>query len=340
MATLSDVARLAGVSISAVSRVLSGAPDTRVSPQTRDRIRQAAADLNYRPNFAGRALKFSRTNVIALVVPDLTNAFATELLLGVEDEARERDYMVLLGRTEDLRPGGDLISRLIGEGRVDGMLIQASDLSTAAEIQELLAEDNPIVFINSIQAGSRTRVVLQDEEGARLATEHLIGLGHVRIGMIGGLPQSYTAERRVRGFEAAMVQAGLAAPPAPVTRLGYYPEDGRLALRELMARPVAPTGVVVANVNAAIAVLAEARVLGLRVPEDLSVVSVHDAWTAENTWPPLTAVKMPMYQLGRAAVAGLYARLNGGTVREHVVSRPAPELILRESTRPPATTTT
>jgi LacI family transcriptional regulator, galactose operon repressor len=93
---------------------------------------------------------------------------------------------------------------------------------------------------------------------------------------------------------------------------------------------------VVANVNAALGVLAEARTLGIAVPADLAVVSVHDAWTAENTWPPLTTVKMPMYQLGRAAVTGLYARLHGDEVRDHVVTDPAPQLVLRQSTRPPA----
>jgi LacI family transcriptional regulator len=333
VATLSDVARRAGVSISAVSRVLSDAPEARVSPETRARIKQAAADLAYRPNFAGRALKFSRTNVIALVVPDLTNAFVTELMLGVEDEALERDYMVLLGRSEDLKPGGEMVSRLIGEGRVDGMLVQVADHAHASEIAELVEASYPIVFLNSIQAGHRGGVVLDDEAGARLATEHLIGLGHRRIAMVGGLPQSYTAHRRVTGFQEAMAAADLPVPPTAVTRLGYYPKDGREALRRLVDQPTPPTGLVVANLNAAIGVLSEARSLGLQVPEDLSVISVHDAWTAENTWPPLTTVKMPMYQLGRAAVAGLYARLHGAEVRDHVVTDPVPQLVLRQSTR-------
>jgi LacI family transcriptional regulator len=151
--------------------------------------------------------------------------------------------------------------------------------------------------------------------------------------MVGGLPQSYTASRRATGFGAAMAAAGLAVPPDAVTRLGYYPKEGRAALRALVAQREPPTGLVVANLNAAIGVLTEARSLGLQVPEDLSVISVHDAWTAENTWPPLTTVKMPMYQLGRAAVAGLYARLHGAEVHDHVVTDPVPQLVLRQSTR-------
>ncbi len=334
MATLGDVARRAGVSISAVSRVLSDAPEARVSAETRARIKQAAADLAYRPNFAGRALKFSRTNVIALVVPDLTNAFVTDLVLGVEDEALARDYMVLLGRSEDLKPGGEMISRLVGEGRVDGMLVQVADHSQAGEVDDLLRSGYPVVFLNSVQSGHRGGVVLDDEAGARLATEHLVRLGHRRIAMVGGLPQSGTAHRRVAGFRAAMADADLPVPRTAVTRLGYYPKDGREALRRLMALPVPPTALVVANINAAIGVLAEARSLGLAVPEDVSVISVHDAWTAENTWPPLTTVKMPLYQLGRTAVVRLQERLGGATVREHVVTDPPPQLVVRESTAP------
>ncbi len=332
MATLGDVARRAGVSISAVSRVLSNAPEARVSPQTRARIQQAAADLAYRPNFAGRALKFARTNVIALVVPDLTNAFVTELMLGVEDEALERDYMVLLGRSEDLRPGGEMVARLIGEGRVDGMLVQVADSSSPAEVAGLVRADYPLVFLHSVQPGHRGSVVLDDEAGARLATEHMLGLGHRRIAMIGGLPQSQSAVRRARSFTATMAANGLAVGPASITRLGYYPADGRAALRVLAGSAESPTALVVANINAAIGALSEARRLGLRVPEDLSMISVHDAWTAENTWPPLTTVKMPMYEVGRAAVAALYDRLHGDEVADVVVRDPAPQLVLRQST--------
>jgi LacI family transcriptional regulator len=334
MANLSDVALLAGVSISAVSRVLTDAPGARVSQQTRERIKAAAAELNYRPNFAGRALRSSRTNVIALLAPDLTNAFLTELMLGVEEEATRRDYMLLLGRSEDLQPGGEMISRLVMEGRVDGMLVQVGDTTSPQQIEELVRADLPVTFINSIDAGERSGVVLQDEEGARIATQHLIDIGHTRIGFVGGLSHTYTAKRRLAGFQSTMRSAGLKVSRPWLTTLGYQPHQGGAALRRIMSQTPPPTALVVANVNAAIGALKESRQLGLSVPEDLSMISVHDAWTAENTWPPLTAVKMPMYQLGQAAVAALYNRLHNLPVQGHVVSDPAPLLMLRESTRP------
>lgn len=335
MATLSDVAKAAGVSISAASRVLTEAPGARVSQATRERVKAAAAELKYRPNFAGRALKSSRTHVIALVVPDLTNAFLTDLIMGVEKEAADQDYMLLLGRSEDIESGGEMISRLIGEGRVDGMLVQVGDATTSEELSELVAAKLPVTFINSIEAGHRGGVVLPDEDGARVATQHVIDLGHQRIGFLGGLPHMYTAKRRLDGFTAAMRDAGLTVKRAWVGKRGYRPADGVAALNEMMKGPTPPTALVVANVNAAIGALRESRRMGLTVPDDLSIISIHDAWTAENTWPPLTAVKMPMYELGRTSMAVLCRQLDGHPVDDHVIVDPPPELIVRESTQAP-----
>lgn len=336
MATLSDVASIAGVSVSAVSRVLSGDPTARVSDATRERIQAAARRLDYRPNFAARALKFSRTNVVALVVPDLTNAIFTELMGGVEDEANERGYTVLLARAEGMAREPDAIARLIGEGRVDGAIVQLGDLTGSDAVATLLEGPLPVVFVNSNHPELSGSVVLEDAEGMRLATRHLIDLGHRRIAHVGGLPDSDTGRRRREGFEAAMREAGLGIDADLVTELGYEPRAGGLALERLAGLPVPPTAVVVANVNAAIGLLLEARRLGLRVPEDLSIVAMHDAWTAENTWPPLTTVRMPLYELGRAAMAAITERLAGAEQAEVVVREPAPELVVRESTAPPS----
>lgn len=336
MATLGDVAAKAGVSVSAVSRVLSKSPSARVSEATRRRIFDAARDLQYRPNFAGRALKSARTRVIGLVVPDLTNALFAELLHGAEDGARDHDYMVLLGRSDNVSPGGEAMARLIGEGRVDGMVVQVGDGVPPAGLGELLASPAPIVLINSVYEGHVGSVVLDDVEGARRATEQLVGAGHVRIALANGLRRSYTARQRGVGFRSALAAAGLARPERGYeTRLGYTAFDGRTALRRMMSLPNPPTGIVVANVNAAVGLLAEARVMKIRVPRDLSVVCVHDSWTAENTWPPLTAVRMPFYAMGRAAVRAVVARIETGAMTDELISDPAPELVIRESTARP-----
>ncbi|THV29574.1 LacI family DNA-binding transcriptional regulator [Glycomyces paridis] len=334
MAKLSDVAARAGVSVSAVSRVLSGDPSARVSAATRERVRRAADEVGYHPNFAGRALKLARTDVIALIVPDVTNALFAELTRGVEDEAVARGCVMLLARSEDMQPGGRMFDRLVGEGRVDGIVLQPRDGTDPQELARSVGERAPLVTIHQPIPGASS-VVVPDALAARLATEHLIALGHRRIGFAGGLPASPTARRRAEGHLAALLGAGVPGVPELVTWRGYRESDGRASTAELLALPQRPTAIVAANVNAAIGVLAQARAQGLTVPRDLSVVAIHDAWTAEHTWPPLTCVRMPLYELGRIAVTTLAEAVDGGPVVHRGVDRPEPVLIGRESTAAP-----
>jgi LacI family transcriptional regulator len=330
--TLSDVAARAGVSISAVSRVLSNAPSSRVSSATRQRIEDAARELDYHPNFAARALKFSRTNVVALVVPDLTNAIFTELMRGVEEAASELGYMVLLARAESVQPAADTLAGLVGEGRVDGVLIQVGDGTTTEDLAGILDGRVPAVLINSRREDHVGSVILPDEEGIAVAVDHLASLGHTSIGLVNGLPTTDSAARRGAGFLTAMAAAGLTVNPEFVTWLGYDPQQGRAAMRVLGALAERPTAIVVANVNAALGLLVEARSFGIGIPTDLSIVAIHDAWTAENAWPPLTTVRMPLYELGKSSMSAIFERIRTGAIADFVVRDPAPHLVVREST--------
>lgn len=334
MTRLSDVAARARVSVSAASRVLSNASDTRVSDETRTRILKAARDLAYRPNSAGRALRSARTQVVALIVPDLMNAIFLELVRGAEDAAIREGYLVLMGRIEDVGPGNERLHKLLGEGRVDAVLLQPPDEPVVGTTLDGFEEKMPVIEMNSTSAATPGSVTLPDEAAARLAARHLIELGHTRLGYVGGLPQSHTNVRRRRGFVDELSQSGLALNPAWESNHGYTAEDGKRAAAGLLTLHDRPTGLVVANVNAAIGLLAEARRLGVSIPDDLSVVTIHDSWTAENSWPPLTAVKMPWYDLGRRAFEEAFRRLDGQEPRSIVVTDPPPDLIVRESTGP------
>ena len=316
--------------------MLRGTAAIRVSPETRQRILTAAEELRYRPNFAARALQAARTQVLGLVVPDLTNALFTELMHGVEDGAAAHGYTVLLGRLDTDRPQAEVIARLLGEGRVDGLVLQATDGVDPAGLAQLLDPRAAVVLINSTAPGRASSVTVDDVGGGRTATEHLIGLGHTRIALAGGLPTSYTAQRRRRGHQEAMRAAGLEPRADHETALGYTAEQGRQALRALMQLDPRPTGVVVANVNAAVGLLAEAHALGIDVPRELSVATVLDSWTAENTWPPLTAVRMQFYAMGHTAVTSVVRRIADGTMTDEVILDPAPELVVRASTAPPS----
>jgi LacI family transcriptional regulator len=329
MARLADIAELAGVSVGLVSRVLNDDPATRATPETRERIVRLASELGYRPHYAGRALKFARTNTIALVVPDLTNVFFTELARGVEDESRRLGYTVLLGRSESLTDRTQ-ISRLLDEGRVDGFLLQGRDDETTQSLTRLIGRA-PVVLINARIEDRPGSVMIDDQAAGRTATEHLLERGHRKIGLINGLPTSLTARRREEGYKEALRASGISSRADRVTRLGYAVSSAAPALDRVMSRRDPPSALVVANVNAALGVLTHARHLGYRVPDDLSVIAIHDAWTADHTWPPLTTVRMPLYDLGIRAVAALKDCLSGRDLMDHIVSTVPPLLIERES---------
>lgn len=335
MATLHDVAAAAGVSVSAVSRVLTNSPQARVSEDTRRRIHEAAERLDYRPNFAARALKSSRTLVLALVMPDITNTLFTDLVRGVDEEAAAYGYRLLLARAEGAGSKEQTIRALIGEGRVDGVLLQADDSVSPEEYARLSATGLPIVFVNAQPSGVRAAVSFADDHAVYLAVQHLVELGHERIGFLGGLPSTDTAVRRLAGFRGAMAIADLPIDEGAVTHFGYLPSDGARALHAVRDLIEPPTAVVVANINAALGLLMETRELGIEVPHDLSLVAIHDAWTAEIVWRPLTTVKLPWYELGAASVRAMVKRLAGEELEPLVIRERAPELKIRESTAPP-----
>ncbi|MVA74694.1 LacI family DNA-binding transcriptional regulator [Auraticoccus sp. F435] len=335
MATLRDVAAHAGVSISVASRVLNDDPEVRIRAETRQRVVDAARLLSYAPNSAGRSLRKARSSVLALVVPDVTNATFTDLTRGVEEEALRRGYSVLLGSSERMQPGTQGFSRLLSERRVDGVLLQKGDDTRGELVTSALTDHRQITFVNSGPVEDISTVALDDQTGAALATQHLLDLGHRRIGLVNGLPTADTGRRRAEGFATALAGAGLRADERHVTELGYTLPAGRNAARLILSRPHPPTAVVVANVNAAFGVLLEAREMGVDVPGSLSVVAVHDVWEADIPVPALTTVKMPMVELGATAVSELLDRISGGPARHAVVRDPAPVVVLRESTAPP-----
>jgi LacI family transcriptional regulator len=331
VARLVDIAQAAGVSVGLVSRVLNEDPVARATPETRQRILKAASDLGYRPNYAARALKFSRTDTISLVVPDLTNAMFTELMRGVEDESGALGYTVLLGRSESLT-NQDQISQLLDQGRVDGFLLQARDDESTQSLTALIGS-SPVVLINGRLDTHPGSVMIDDRAASGTAIDYLLVRGHRDIGLINGLRSSLTARLREEGYREALQRAGIRPVEAWITHLGYRALDAGPALAQIMQNGDRPSAVVVANVNAALGVLTRARELGLGVPEDLSVIAIHDAWTCDHTWPPLTTVRMPLYDLGARAVRTLHDRLRGSVGVDSVVDTVAPLVVERASVR-------
>jgi len=333
MVTLTDVARRAVVSVSVVSRVLNNDSAVRTRPETRERVLTAARELGYRPNHAGRALRSAKTHTLALVVPDVFNSAFAPLFMGVQDEATAHDYVVLLARAEDTHADSSTVRHLITERRVDGLLLQKEDESDVHEWLSLNSAATPIVMVNSGETSGLPSVHLQDHQAGRLATQTLLAAGHRRIGMINGLAGSGTAQDRHRGYLAAMTEAGCRPLKRWTTWGGYDRESGAAATSVLMAQANRPTAVVVANVNAAMGVLLRARHTGVTVPEHLSVIAIHDVAAADNTWPALSTIRMPMYELGQLGALSLLARIRGEEVALSTVTSTPPTLVIRDSVR-------
>jgi LacI family transcriptional regulator len=333
--TLGDVAERAGVSRSVASRALNDDDAARISVTTRNRIKAAARELNYVPDHTARALRAGRAGALALVVPDVGNAVFSELFAGVHAASAEEHVTVLLGQLEPHGAAGDGLARIVGRGRVDGIILQRPETMTDADLEGLLASRVPVVLFNSVLTHRLGSVILDDQRAARMAADHLLSLGHTRIGLIGGTLQHDAARRREAGYREAMRAAGRRIDGGWVTNTGWEAAPSVDALAHVLESRRRPTAVVVASVNAAVGVAAAALRAGIRVPQDLSIVSIQDTWVARIAVPSLTVVRMPLQEAGWVAARMLLARSSGGELYNTVITEPAPELVIRESTAPP-----
>lgn len=334
-ATLSDVARVAGVSVSVASRSLSGDPALRARPETRRRIRHAAEALGYAPSHAARSLRLARAFTVGLVVRDLMNPLREPLLRGIEDAADQLGYAVHIVDRGSARPGADIVRSLVEEGRADGFLVQWADEPDAGDLSLLVETGAPVILLDARGPGAGS-VVIDDVAGARLATSYLLELGHRDIAFIGGSSQGQSNAALEQGFLGTIRAAGLRRRSAWLRQSGCDPLSGRAAMHTLCTGPGRrPTAFVVTDVLAAMGALQAARDVGLEVPQQLSVVALRDAWVAEHTCPALTTVRMPIYELGRAAMQQLHECLQGGVAKHTIITTPTPQLIVRESTAPP-----
>lgn len=332
-ARIVDVARLAGVDASTASRALSDAPDRPVSSATRERVAEAAATLGYQPNALARALRTRSAGAIGMLVPSLRNPFWSQLLRGVVREAADRGYVVLLAEDDGTVDNGAAYEALVAAARIDGLIVASAHPRSSLPAR-LLGSGAPCVFVARSSGGSGRNVTLPEEEIARAAVDHFIALGHRLIGHVtGDLVISDIIERRVRAIRAAAAVHGL---PAPAIAVGTLDEPGgEAAIRELLALPERPTAVLVTNFNQAFGVIAAARVAGLEVPGDLSVISADDDDVLGFVDPPVTAFARPHAALAAAAVAALIDQIDGGAPRDIEIDAPS-TLIVRGSTGPVA----
>lgn len=347
MAGIKDVATRAGVSVSTVSNVINGR-HAKMRPETLRRVQSAIAELKYTPSAVARQLQSGHIRTLGLIVPSVANPFWGNVSQLIEKEAQKRGYQLLICNAErDPEMEAEYLSSLY-DSSIRGVILGSSPV-TFGHLRDHVEKGMHIAAFDRKTHGAEGAVscsVSVDQGlGSRLATRHLIGLGHKRIGFISGPIGTSSRISRLDGMRASIESAGLEfheeliwlAPDVLGFGDSQAAEIGRTGIRELLTLDNPPTAVFTVNDMYAIGACAGARELGFRVPEDLSVVGFDDVIISKVIEPPLTTVRQPVEQMSELVVAKLIETLEteGAITEPHVELRP--ELIVRASTAAPRT---
>jgi LacI family transcriptional regulator len=332
MATMKDVARLAGVSIATVSATVNGS--AFVSAELRARVTEAIHQLGYAPDGVARSLKKGRTQLIGLIVADITNPFFTELVHVIEAAMQDAGYSVLLCDTdEDFEKEGHYL-RILQTHRVDGVILAPTGIAEAYQSLKTLSERLPLVLVDRALPDLGLDAATVDSfAGAYEATSHLLDLGHRKVATVAGPNHLAPARDRLDGFRTALEERGVAVRADFIRSGSFREEEAMGAALGLLSGKDPPSAIFVANNHMMIGVMRAITQLRLNCPRDVSVVGIDDFPWANAFTPRLTVVRQPVEQLGRAAVRLLLARMAGQAPEPtQEVLRPA--LVIRDSCAP------
>ncbi|GAB3107935.1 LacI family DNA-binding transcriptional regulator [Streptomyces calidiresistens] len=328
--TIARIAAEAGVSAPTVSKVINGRPE--VAPETRRRVEGLLHKHGYRRR-VGQAEE--PAGLVDLVFAEIESPWAMELIRGAETAAHEAEASVVISVLHThAGPGRDWLERIAAR-RTDGVVIVASRLSETVRSQ-LSARALPFVVVDpeGEPAAGVVSVGATNWSGGLAATRHLLELGHRRIGMISGPPDMLCSQARIDGYRAALETAGIAIDPTLVRRGTFLVDSGRTHGTALLTMDEPPTAIFAGSDLQAFGVLDAARRLGLRVPEDLSVVGFDDLPLSHSAWPPLTTVRQPLGDMAAHAVRTVLTMRRGESPDARRVEL-ATELVVRDSTAPP-----
>jgi LacI family transcriptional regulator len=330
MATMKDVARLAGVSIATVSATVNRS--AFVSAELRRRVTEAIHELGYAPDGVARSLKRGRTQLVGLIVADITNPFFTELVHVIEAAIQDAGYSVLLCDTdENFEKERDYL-RILRTHRVDGVILaptgQAGDYAQLQSIEDRL----PLVLVDRALAELNADTVTVDNFAAAFdVTAHLLDLGHRDVATIAGPEHLTSGQERRRGFRTALEQRGVAVREEFIRAGNFREEDAMAAALDLLQGPARPSAIFAANSHMMIGVMRAISQLRLNCPKDVSVAGIDDFPWANAFTPRLTVVRQPVAEMGRAAVRMLLDRRGDRAEQPPVHQVLKPTLIVRES---------
>jgi len=328
--TIRDVAKVAGVSATTVSRVYNHGE--LVTEETRERVRAVAKRMGYRPNVTAQSLSHGRTRTVGLILPAPHGEFFSEIIRGIDEVTQAADHFLLISSSHySLSDNKAALHAL--RGRVDGLLVMTTHVDAQQALLEDLAVDVPVVFINSpVGNASCNAFEIQNRGGAYAATTHLIERGHERIGIIVGPPDSHDVRERVAGYRAALSEAGHDPDAQPVIAGDFTQASGFAAGHKILSLNPMPDAFFACNDYMAIGAMAALQKAGVRIPGDMGIAGFDDIPSARYNTPALTTVRVPVYDLGRQSAERLMALLQAD-------GSPAParcmlpsELVVRSST--------
>jgi len=328
-----DVAQLANVSRTTVSLVLNNVPDVHINETTRKRVIEAAIQLNYIPDITGKRLASGKSFNLGLVLrinPDqvYADAFMLNVLLGIEHAARQADFHILFKPLNVDDQSG--YSQLILGRHVDGIIL-AVPRNDDMEILDIYQKGFPVIAIGQLPGTDIPFVAVDEMEGAKNATEHLIKQGYSDIGMITNAPLEYTsAQLRLEGYRKALTEAGIAFDRSLLGIGSYTPRSGYHAMSQLLSCSRKPSAVFAASDSVAFGAVQAIKNAGISIPDDFAIVGFNDVPLAEYFDPPLTTVRLPAYELGRTASEWLSKLIAGETLDESGLILET-ELIIRSS---------
>jgi len=333
MVTIKDIARAAGVSHSTVSRALAG--DLRISEATRKRIYRIAQDLGYVRNEVARALTRGALKAIGLVIPDIRNPFLAEIARGISEVTDRKGYGLVVYNT-DRKEEKELVAiQLFRSMRIAGLILASIGINPPY-VEQLRELNIPYVLVSRLcpSLEEASYVIIDDKEGARIATEHLVKLGHRRIAFVGGSPSLQNTQDRLAGYREVLKRYNLPENPDWILLNGSDQEAGRKATQEVLKTSPRPTAIFAENDLVALGVIEVADRAGMKIPEDLSVVGFDNISYSALPRIQLTTVAQPAVEMGQMAAEWLItATENRSCPKLHRVLRP--RLVIRASTSSP-----
>lgn len=330
MSTIQDVAKRAQVSTATVSRVIN--QSAFVSSALTMKVRRAMDELDFRPNGIARSLRRKQSDLVALVIPDISNPFFTALVRGVEEVVNRYGFDLILCNTDETEEKEQVHAGLLCEKHVAGVIMAPAGHSRIS--LEMFARHHiPVVLVDRQPSGAEVDAVLLDNAaGAYTGTSHLLRLGHRRIGLVAGKSDLSTTWERVEGYQKALVDAGLTPDPELLVYANSRIDGGCAAARALMNLPAPPTAVFIANNLLTIGVIQYLKECGIHIPQEVAVVGFDDFESTSIIEPPLTVVAQPTGDIGRTAAALLVKRVwrKAGQGAPRIL-RLNPRLVVRQS---------